>query len=267
MGFFTYLKHDDNNALDALIVGASEDINFPASNAKILPVSKPYRSAAGNTTGQKLRIDIPVTKNTDQVILVNHNLTSSATITLNGGTTPDPDGGEFTTTMTWREFTIFKNLASTQTFKHWAVLIEDPTNLDGFIQVGYVLLGLKTSFTFGFNFGWKFIDEIINVELETEFGAPDVSALFRRVKLRLQFQHLSESQGNTVRSLYTSLSKNVDPFFLIPDLAVADGFFGRFTSKFQRTIGLSRHVAVPLDFTEDSLGKTTSQDPPFHYQS
>ena len=267
MGFFTYLKHTDNNILDAVIVGASENVNFPASNARVLPVSKPYRSADGGTTSQKIRVDFATAKSTDQVALINHNLTSAATITLNGGTTPDPDGGEFTTSLTWREFTIFKNLSATQTFKHWAILIEDSTNLDGFIQVGYILMGLKTTFGFGFNFGWSFIDEIVNVELETEFGAPEIASLFRRVKLRLQFEHLSEAQGNTVRALYTSLNKNVNPFFLIPDLAVADGFFGRFTSRFERIIGLTRRVAVPLDFTEDSLGKSTSQDPPFHYES
>ncbi len=267
MGFFTYLKHDDNNALDALVVGASEEGLFPASNMKILPVSKPYRSEEGNTTGQKIRIDYATAKSTDQVALVNHNLTNAATITLNGGTSPDPDGSEFTTTITWREFTAFKNLVATQTFKHWAILIEDGTNEDGFIQVGYVLLGLKTSFDFGFTAGWRFTDEIVNVELETEFGAPDISALFRRVKLRLQFKELSETQGNTVRTLYTDLTKNFVPFFLIPDLAVADGFFGRFTSRFERTIGLTRRVSVPLEFTEDSLGKSTTQDLPFHYES
>lgn len=267
MGFFTYLKHDDNNVLDALIVGASEDTSFPASNAKILPVSKPYRSVDGQTTSQKIRIDYATAKSTDQVSLINHNLTSAATITLNGGTTPDPDGGEFTTTITWREFTAFKNLASTQTFKHWAILIEDVTNQDGFIQVGYILMGLKTTFTFGFNYGWTFADEIVNVELETEFGAPDISALFRRVKLKLVFQHLTEAEGNTVRDFYTGLTKNFVPFFLIPDVAINDGFFGRFTSKLNRIIGFGKRVQVPLDFTEDSIGKTTLQDPPFHYES
>lgn len=266
MGFFTYLRHDNNNALDALIVAASEDENFPASNLKILPVSKPYRSAAGKITGQKIRVDYPVVRNTDQFSLINHNLTSLATVTLNGGTTPDPDGSEFTVSMTWREFSMFENLDSTKTFKHWAVLIEDGTNPDGFIQVGYILPGLKTTFGFGFNFGWSFIDEIVNVELETEFGAPDIRALFRRVKLRLQFQHLSEAQGNTVRALYTGLTKNIIPFFLVPDVDVADGFFGRFTGGFNRTIGLTRRVMVSLSFTEDSIGKSTTQGPPFHYE-
>ncbi len=267
MGFFTYVKHVDNNVLDALVVGASENSLFPASNLIVLPVSKPYRSADGGTTSQKIRIDFPTSKSTDQVALINHNLTNAATITLNGGTTPDPDGGEFTVAMTWREFTIFENLDSTKTFKHWAILIEDPTNLDGFIQAGYVSMGVKTTFGFGFNFGWRFIDEVVNVELQTEFGSPDVSALFRRVKLRLQFQHLTEAQGNTVRDLYTSLQKNVDPFFLVPDLDVNDGYLGRFTSPFQRTITIGSRAAVPLEFTEDSLGKSTAQDPPFHYES
>jgi len=266
MGFFTYLTHEDNNVLDALIIGATENPNFPASNLGVLPISKPYRSTDGSITGQKIRVDYPFSKDTDQVILVNHNLSPTATIILNGGTTPDPDGGEFTTPITWRKTHAFVNLASTQTFENWAILIEDESNTDGFINAGYILMGMKTTFGFGFNFGWTFSDRVVNIELETEFGAKDIDTMYRRVILSLTFDSLTEAQGNTLRDFYLILERNNVPFFLIPDVSINDGYFGRITNEFKRTIGFAKRARAPIVFEGDSLGKLIDQLPTFHFE-
>ena len=266
MGFFTYLKHSDNNILDALIIGATENANFPANNLKALPISKPYRSTDGSITGQKIRIDYPFSKNTDQVALINHNLSPTATITLNGGTTPDPDGGEFTTPITWRETNAFINLSATQTFENWAILIEDESNTFGFINAGYIGMGMKTTFDFGFNFGWQFSDRVVNIELETEFGAKDIAAMYRRVILSLIFEHLTETQGTTLRDFYLDLQRNSTPFFLVPDVSVNDGYFGRITNELKRTISTGKRVRAPIVFQGDSLGKVIDQLPTFHFE-
>ncbi|MGH9341985.1 MAG: hypothetical protein ACRD1R_20965, partial [Acidobacteriota bacterium] len=115
MGFFAYLTHNDNDLAAGTITASSEDASYPKVNLTALPISKPFRFTGD--TSENLQIDLGAAKNIDLVALINHNLTSAATITVNGGSAANPGGTEFQTTISYREFDAFKLLAAAQTWR------------------------------------------------------------------------------------------------------------------------------------------------------
>jgi hypothetical protein len=95
--------------------------------------------------------DLGEAKEYDSIALINHNLTSSATITIRGA-----DDSAFTTnavtdTITHNNNNIFQFLAAARTKQYVMLEIADPANPSGYVQVGCFVVGkyFATSRTFG----------------------------------------------------------------------------------------------------------------------
>ncbi|MGH9341379.1 MAG: hypothetical protein ACRD1R_17785, partial [Acidobacteriota bacterium] len=184
-----------------------------------------------------------------------HNLTSAATITVNGGSTANPDGTEFTATITWREFDAFTLLAAAETWRYWKIIIADAANPDGFIQIGYLLMGDATRANFGFEFGWSFQDRFENLEVKSEFGVPDVQELFYQVRLVLPYQDIPGTDLDVLRASFKKLKRNLTPLLLIPDASDNEGYFGRFVNHLERSFQSDFYQDTSLEFEEESRGK------------
>ena len=140
-------------------------------------------------------------------------------------------------------------------FQYWTIEISDPDNLNGFLQAGYLMLGAKQTFDFGFNYGWDYIDEFYNLRYESELGAIDAFPLFDRVVISLRFDNLTEEQGRAYRFFFRSVSRGQRTFFFLPEVDGVDGHFGRVDPKLTRKIGFAKRAGLGFVFTEDSRGK------------
>ena len=249
MGNFTYLTDTDNVATGATIVASSADANYPVANVKALPVSKPFRFTG--KTSENLQIDLTAAKLIECVAILNHNMSSTATITLNGGTTSNPDGTQYTTTIAWRQYDAFKLIS--QTDRYWKIIFADSNCPQSFIQVGYLMMGDSVTLATNFAPGWNLIDEHTNLELETEFGVPHVAELFYRVHLQLPWKTLSTADATTMRTLQRALKRNVTPILVIPDSAGTDAWFCRSMANLETRIDFYRDL--DFEFLEESRGR------------
>lgn len=253
-GTFTYLRHADNKAMASTITASSAAAAYPATNLNVLPVSKHWRSTSD--TSEDLQIDLGAAHAIDLMGIVNHNLTSAATITVNGGSSANPNGSEYTTTITYREFDAFKLLTATQTWRYWKFIFADPSNPDGYIKIGLVLLGDSTTLNFHWRNDGTFTDEYVNILTRSPGGAVYAENVYGIISQRFQFGPLSTSDMATLRTLYRAQRGSAAPIFVIPESLIYDGYFGRFVSVFARRIGVKEYVEV--EFVEDGRGRDIS---------
>jgi hypothetical protein len=249
MANLAYLANTSNHYVTATLVVSSEQAAYPKVFSQELPISKPLRFI--DDVSENIQIDLGSAKFISLAAILNHNLTSAATITLNGGSSANPDGSQYTTTIAWRQFDSFKTLS--QTWRYWKLIFADSANPDTFISIGYVMLGSMTTLGFNFAYGWQFTDEHVNLELESEFGVQHVAEMFHRIVLDLTFQNITSGNAAIIRQLQRDLKRNQIPIFLMPDAAVNEGYFGRIVSHLTRTIDF--YQTMQVRFLEESRGK------------
>lgn len=108
---------------------------------------------SSGTTLEALSFDLIEAQEPQALVLLDHNLTESATVTLQGSsdafaTTP------VNYTIPWNSGSILYFLGTDQpTLRYWRVLLSDAANTDGFIRISEVFLGpyvrLDHTFTLG----------------------------------------------------------------------------------------------------------------------
>ena len=253
MGNFSYLKYTDNkgSASATSITASTEATAYPSSNLKVLPIAKHWRSTG--VTSENLQLDLGSAMAIDLFGIVNHNLTSSATITINGGSSANPGGGEYTTTIAWREFDAFKLLAAAQTWRYWKFIFADTTNSDGYIRIGCLLLGDSTELTFHWQYGSSFRDSFVNTAKRSGGGVPYYEAIYGLRSQVFHFGPLTVSEMAVLRTLYRSLQGSANPLFVIPESQTNDGYFGRFVNDLDRK--LDYQESCDLEFEEDGRGR------------
>ena len=267
MANFTYLRDEDSIVRLAQVSASSSDTNYPITNISALPVSKPWRSAEGQIDDVKVRMDFAVAQTIDTLSLVNHNFSSTATITLRGGTSPDPDGTDFNTTITWAEFNAWKLLASTESWRYWTILLNDESNVFGFLQIGYLVFGDATVLAFNFEPQWE-LERMSAVRvIENEIGVPMVGArLSGHTVLRISFTTRTDAQKDTLETFLASLKRETKPLLFLPDSAETEAFFGRLVINHLTERHAKWNDIRDLEFREDAHGVMVEEDPPFHYK-
>src|SRR3990167_992116 len=84
-----FLSHSDNKAVASVttITASSANATYPASNLKLLPITKVWRSATAALSSVTLLFDLNAAQTVNVVGLMNANLTSAATLLVEAGTT------------------------------------------------------------------------------------------------------------------------------------------------------------------------------------
>ncbi len=99
-----------------------------------------------------INIDLGSAVEVKTLILFDHNLTSTATITLIG-----VDPVLFSEPVTWADDKILHYLSVATTKRYWQLQITDAANPDGYIDIGELFLGpymeLSRNYTYGFQKG------------------------------------------------------------------------------------------------------------------
>lgn len=79
----------------------------------------------------------------DYIHISNHNITSGATVKLQGNATDSWGSPTVDQTLNYNSTYDYwyYNFSSTQSYQYWRLYIDDPTNTDGYIQIAYIYMG------------------------------------------------------------------------------------------------------------------------------
>lgn len=129
------------NLIDALssasIIASSADASFPATWVQDERLAKAWRTTSAS--GQTIVFDLGSAHDIDSVAVIEHNVSSSATITLEGNSSNSWPGAT-SQSVTYNAGMMMKFFTASS-YRYWRVSIDDPTNTDGYISVGRIWLG------------------------------------------------------------------------------------------------------------------------------
>jgi hypothetical protein len=245
---FAYFPNADNLLATAAVSSSGTLSGYPADNIKALPISQPVRLEG--ISAKWIEFDFGSAKTFNFIILINHNLSSAATATLTTGSSPAPGGNS--TTIPWRKYDMFAGTPS-HTFRYARISFTDSSNPDGFIQVGFTMLGVINIPSFNFAYGWERERTFHDSATLTDFGVDHVAELYDDTAMRLQFQNRMPGHMDELFALYEKLQGKRGKLFLMPDADVYDGYFGRIENSFLRRYDF--YHSAELIFRSDSRGK------------
>lgn len=255
-----YLTKALNLVESATVTASSEDANFLGTNAAALPISKPWKSADGTTTGAKLLIDLGSPQAISMAALVNHNLRPGSTLTVRAGTVTDPDGTDFSTTLAYRDKLSWKILSPSETWRYWSFQLDDSGNPDNHVRAGYAMLGVSVALPKTVTPEWTLTPTRVIRRVENEFGTAMVGGNVSNGHLiSAAFGPLTIADRNTIRDFLDGLQLGVVPLLIVLDPADTEAYFVRLLEGWSM-------VTVPPDFTTidglefqtDNFGLVTS---------
>jgi hypothetical protein len=250
---FKYLAHTANYGAIYTVAATSSHATYPIANIQNQRLSRVWRSDTAVVTNVDITIDLINAREVDIIGLANNNFSASATVQIDAGTTTSVL--DFSTTMTWRQFTSFKLLSPSQSYRYWRIRINDPSNADGFLEVGYLLLGLVETTPRGIAYEpGLLIDHISDVNVETtDGGAIFADFIVDMKRISVTFTAMTDTEGDTLMSFTSALKEETNPVFVIPRHDRYDGWYMRLVSTPGDRKQLYRSVS--LVFLEEPGGK------------
>jgi len=223
--------------------------DFSPFNLNTDIVEQVWRSPDGYTTGINLDCDTerPQGVFLDTFAMLNHNLTTSASVNLIGSN--DPTFG-----VTGVVIPLLPRLNDPNTYyiaptlpnvgyRYWRIAIDDASNPDNYLQIGTVVFGASQIFV-----GECFVDEVefqlqdFADTVETE-GFTNVSNSRTQKKvLRLDFRSLNFTKGNfkTMRSMFAYARTVLKCLWIPTPDAVNEDYTARFAL-------FSKMVQIPVE--------------------
>ena len=90
---------------------------------------------------QNIIFDLGSPKAVTYIAILNHNISSGATITIEGNAVDVWTAPSLTQTLTYNADAVIYNFTSAQTYQYWRLIIDDGSNPDGFIELSKVYIG------------------------------------------------------------------------------------------------------------------------------
>lgn len=266
MGFFTFLQVKDNvfkNTTISMVLDVPADPNYPPQKAITLPISDPARIAIQSQGGFYFSQNGPA-EWINQIAIIGHNLSKYATIHLYGGDLPRPDGTQFAVGIPWREGVIHYRLDPPRLYRFWSIQFFDDNNYDNFLQIGYIMAGLTTTFEFGFTMQWEYAEDFLNTRGLSQWGRRFAYKGYRMARARVNFENLKYlrstgpkldpvDQAAQLRALVRDLRGDATPFFWKPDRDSEEAFFGYATLNISEN--RAARASTTFEFVEDNPGK------------
>ncbi|MGD8305206.1 MAG: hypothetical protein PVF17_01005 [Ignavibacteria bacterium] len=132
----------DNIAMNSTITSFSENPYYEWDTA----LNDTRLTRYGRTLGvddEWLMFESASAVDVDWVYISNHNITSGATVKIQGNATDSWGSPSVDQAMSYDSTYDYwyYNFSSTESYKYWRIYIDDPTNTDGYIQIAYVFIG------------------------------------------------------------------------------------------------------------------------------
>lgn len=248
-----FLPHTANYGALYTVAATESHSVYPITNIKHQRLSKVWRTIT-DLTAVDITIDLGVARDVNIVGLVNHNFSAGVTLAIAAGTTSAVSN--FSDTITYRAGAAYKVLSATQTYRYWRIRITDSGNTDGFLEAGYLLLGLLESppKEIAFSPGLQ-IEHISDVNTVTsEGGAFFADHITDLKRITVNFRNLERAEREDLLSFGQALREETNPLFLIPDDAEYDGWYVRLITSIQEQTSMYSSFNA-LTFQEEPGGK------------
>jgi hypothetical protein len=189
----------------------SEDANYVVTNIYDTRLSKEYRTDGLVSTES---ITVEYTGVPEYVSLVNHNVSSSATIYLDGGSSSGMSTTTFSETLTWSSYTLVSTIASTVSCDYFRVRVTGlSTATQDYVSLGYLFLGeylempgMKPTQT---------IKDIVNSRVTiSQSGQAYGDNSYKYRNPLFEFPYLTQTQRDEMRTMFNAV-KNYLPVILI----------------------------------------------------
>jgi hypothetical protein len=238
--------------------------DFLAKNLNTDVVEQIWRSNTGVITGITLDCDTELTQGVflDTFALLNHNFTTSATVTLYGSTVSNFStiGVTIPLTVLPDDENIYYIAASipNTAYRYWRISIDDSTNLNNFVSVGTIVFGAATILH-----GECFVDQIefqlkdFTDTIRTEGFTNVANARAQKKVLRLALQSLDYNKGNfkKFRSVFKN-DRTITKCLWIPTPDPVDSEYTARYAVFSKLVSVpnERHNSKGADLTYVSFG-------------
>lgn len=117
----------------------TEDLLYPEENLHNQRLAKRWRST--DASAQTVVCNLASAQAVNTIAILGHNISSSATLTIEAHTSDSWGAPSYTTSLTYNAAAILKFLDASQTYQYWRYTIDDSTNSDGYVEVGMLWLG------------------------------------------------------------------------------------------------------------------------------
>lgn len=222
-------------------------------------VQNPFIKKVWRTTGisqQFLVFDMASASQVTMFTFFKNNFTTSAVITLrahasNLSTWAGWASSTFSQTITnWDQVSGYASL--NQTFRYWFLGIDDPTNTNGFLELGRVFGGVSVSPSYNIN--ENFTEGIIDTSLVSDSEGNHPYSVEREKVKTFDFQFLDLSTGDQVllRSYFDAVGKT-EPHVIAIDPEenpVAFTRYGLITSDWSMGFVENNKAGVAFSFKE-----------------
>lgn len=204
----------DNQAFNATINALTENPSYPFSTA-IGSNTQTQLSRVGRTidvTSQYIDFSFGSATGVQYVAILGHNITSSATISIQGGTALGGNTFSQSITTEYRGVWIvaFTNVES---YQYWRLNISDATNPDGYIEIGAVFLGTSLEMP-GMNLGQVVSTESASVASPSASGQVYGDRRLNYDIAEIVFIDITESKRQEIKT-WISTVDIVQPFVLL----------------------------------------------------
>jgi hypothetical protein len=206
-------------------------------------------------TSENLVIDLGSPKTITAFILADHNLTSGATITLQGHTSNSWGSPAYTHAVVYGDPAV---LYLSESYEFWRPLITDPSNPDTYIRIGKIYLGTYTELiadTARPNWGSAIARKRNLVSSESETGRENHRIWSVQKEFPLLYDNLNETDMGTLLTVWNSVHNlttgAVLPLWFHYFQDEADYLFMmRFTNNFTQIFKRYNIFSVGMDFRE-----------------
>ena len=195
------------------VSGSADSTNYPSTLLEDASPAPRFKLSAKTSTW--LKVDLGSSLNVKIIALLNHNLTSSATVVLQGHASDSWGTPSYSHSMTYAATHIF--LVIDQTYRWWRVTIDDSTNTQ-YPAVGEFYVGGLTTFTINFDFPSR-VRSYKNITEDMPSGRIRKLNQSNIKTYQLAWELLTMTQLAEVQAIHTGTNGGVTPFVFLPDVA------------------------------------------------
>jgi hypothetical protein len=135
ISYDNFIDDIESTAITAL----TENTLYPVINTQDQRLAKTYQSTA--VTAQTITIDLGIALTVTTVAILNHNFSNSTAMTVVvSANSANSWPGATSETLTYNAGTILKFFTG-HTYRYWQFQITDPSNTDGYLEIGRLWLG------------------------------------------------------------------------------------------------------------------------------
>lgn len=131
-------------------------VDAPWGRAKLLDRDRDTEWRSSGLSTVTIDVDFGSPLAPDVIALLDHNLTSAATITIMANSTPSWTSPPLSETIVWQAGNVLRYLTTvSRSYRYWRLSLSDPANPDGYLRLSELFLGGYLGMSQNFDRGWS----------------------------------------------------------------------------------------------------------------